>query len=155
MKKNILFFAFFFCFINVFSQDPFALYIEKEIDWYPTIFQAYIEQYSGIEVNKYLIDGNNTETIKIALEQFDYTETKDFDIAIDAVQHGKKVFFFIETWVWGGLELGTTFSGNWQRQMPMCSGFYIHQKKCFQNQGINYHCGSKDDADEIEFIIMQ
>ncbi|MBN2664125.1 MAG: hypothetical protein JXR68_10790 [Bacteroidales bacterium] len=154
MKKLISFVILFFMIITTFAQDPFQLYVEKDTDWYPTIFQKYIEQYAGIKVNKYLIDENNTETIKIAIEQFDYTETKDFDQAIDAVQHGQKVFFFIETWVWGGLELGTVFSGSWQRQMPMCSGFYIHQKKCFQNQGINYHCGKKDNAHEVVFIIV-
>ncbi len=137
------------------SQDPFEMYIEKNKDWYPSIFQLYIEQYAGVEVNKYLIDSDNTESIKLALKQNNHKTTTDLDEAINAVQHGKKVFFFIETWVWGGLELGTTFSGSWQRQMPMCSGFYLHKKKCFQNQGINYHCGKKENSHDFCFIILE
>lgn len=155
MKKSVVFFILLFSISNTFAQDPFQIYIEKDIDWYPSIFQEYIEQYSGLKVNKYLIDNQNSESIKLALMQFDYKETTDFDEAIDAVQHGNKVFFFIETWVWGGLEMGTTFSGSWQRQMPMCSGFYLYQKKCFQNQGINYHCGKADNASEVVFLIME
>jgi len=153
--KKILFLSLFLSFSPFLkSQDAFSLYIDKDIDWYPSVFQLYIEQYSGLHVNKYLIDGQSTESIKLALSQFNYTETNDFDQAIDAVQHGKKVFFFIETWVWGGLEMGTVFSGSWQRQMPLCSGFYIYKKKCFQNEGINYHCGTKDKANPVVFYIM-
>lgn len=136
------------------SKDSFELYIEKDADWYPSIFQLYIQEYSNLRVNKYLIDGQDTESIKMALEQFKYKETNNFDAAISAVQRGKKVFFFVETYVWGGLEMGTTFSGSWNRQMPLCSGFYVYKKKCFQNQGINYHCGKKDKAHLVTFMIM-
>ncbi len=155
MKKILLFLFFSIFTLSIFAQDPFQLYIEKDADWYPSIFQIYIEQYADIKVNRYLIDEQNSETIKLALEQFDYKETEDFDEAINEVQHGKKVFFFIENFVWGGLEMGTTYSGSWQRQMPMCSGFYLYQKKCFQNEGINYHCGKKDNAHKVTFLIMQ
>ncbi len=156
MKKLSIVFLLFFA-LQSFAQtaDPFELYVEKDVDWYPSIFQLYIEQYSGIHVNKYLISPQDIESIKMALEQFNYKETEDFDEAIKAVQSGKKVFFFIETYVWGGLEPGTTFSGSWQRQMPMCSGFYIYKKKCFQNEGINYHCGKKENAHKVTFLIMQ
>ncbi len=136
------------------SKDPFELYISKTVDWYPAIFQLYIKQYANLHVNKYLIDGQDISSIEMALEDFKHTTTNNFDEAIYAVQHGKKVFFFIESYVWGGLEQGTIFSGSWNRQMPLCSGFYVYKKKCFQNQGINYHCGKKEKAHKVTFLIM-
>lgn len=140
--------------MNSQSKDPFELYIAHNIDWYPSIFQLYIEQYSNIHVNRFLIDAQDNSSIEYALEEFKNTKTSDFDVAIDAVQHGKKVFFFIGNYVWGGLEQGTTFSGSWNRQMPLCSGFYLYKKKCFQNQGLNYHCGAKNNSNPITFLIM-
>ena len=137
------------------TPDPFELYVEKTDEWYPSIFQLYIKQYAGIRVNRYLIDPHDIESIKFALSQFKHKETDDFDEAITAVAYDKKVFFFIGTYAWGGLEKGTVFSGSWQRQMPLCSGFYLSQKKCFQNQGINYHCGKKDKARKVTFFIME
>lgn len=156
MKRTIIIFLFivFSLFVNA-QQDPFALYVEKDADWYPSIFELYIKQYADIDVNKYLIEAQSTESIKFALEEFDHITTEDISEALMAAQYGKKVFFFVETWVWGGLEVGSVYSGSWQQQMPMCSGFYVHQKKCFQNQGLNYHCGKKDNAHKTTFIIIE
>ncbi len=141
--------------IKLFSQDPFELYIEKETDWYPSIFELYIKQYSDLDINRYLIDGQNITTIQYALEDFKHIKTEDVTEALDAVQSGKKVFFFIESFVWGGLEQGSVFSGSWQMFMPLCSGFYIYKKKCFQKEGLNYHCGKKENAYTVTFYIMQ
>jgi hypothetical protein len=136
------------------AKDPFALYVEKTKDWYPSIFQLYIQQYADIHVNRYLIDAQDIESIKFAIGQFKHTETSNIDKAIDAVSHGKKVFFFIGNYAWGGLEQGTVYSGSWQRQMPLCSGFYLFRKKCFQKEGLNYHCGKKTKAHKVIFYIM-
>ncbi len=143
--------------ISNFAQNasPFELYVQKSEDWYPAIYQLYIKQYTGINVNQYLIDAKNIESIKLAIaDKMNYKETSNIDEAMQAVQRGKKVFFFIDSYVWGGLEPGSTYSGSWQRQMPMCSGFYIYKKKCFQNEGINYHCGKKGQDYPITFYII-
>lgn len=137
------------------QQDAFSLYVEKDVDWYPSIFELYIKNYANLDVNKYLIDGQDITSIKFALGEFKHIETEDINEALSAAQEGKKVFFFIENWVWGGLEQGSTFSGSWQQQMPMVSGFYVYKKKCFQNEGLNYHCGKKENAHKTVFYIME
>lgn len=138
------------------SSSPFELYVEKDEGWYPSIYQMYIKQYSGIEVNRGIIDAKNIESIKLAIaNKMNYKETSNIDEAMKAVQNGKKVFFFIDSYVWGGLEPGSTYSGSWKRLMPMCSGFYIYKKKCFQNEGINYHCGKKGHDHPMTFYIIQ
>lgn len=136
------------------TKSPFELYLEKDESWYPSIFQLYIKQYAGIKVNRYLIDAQDISSIENTISQFPHKETKDIDEAMRAVQTGKKVFFFVENYVWGGLELGSTYSGSWQRLMPLCSGFYLFKKKCFQNQGLNYQCGKPEKGHEILFFIM-
>jgi len=157
MKKNNLFLVILLVISSLTScaQDPFVLYSQKDDSWNPAIFELYIKQYSGIDVDKILIEPKDLNSIKEVLKDFSYTETEDLDQAIDAVARGKKVFFFIETYVWGGLNSGTVQSGSWGREMPICSGFYIYEEdKCFQNEGINYHCGKKDQARKTVFFIM-
>lgn len=149
-----LFFVFAFLFSNA-QQDPFALYVEKDVDWYPSIFELYIKQYADLDVNKYLIDGQDVNSVMLALDDYKHKTTEDVSEALQAAQYGKKVFFFIETWVWGGLEMGSTYSGSWEQQMPMCSGFYVYKKKCFQNEGLNYHCGKKENASKTVFVIIE
>jgi hypothetical protein len=157
--KTIIWFNFLLV-LNIcgFSQqdkDPFALYLEKDIDWYPSIFEIFIEQNAYVNVNKALIDKQDITTIENVLRDFKHIETTDFTVALSASQSGKKVFFFIGNFVWGKLEQGSIYSGSWQQQMPLCSGFYVHKKKCFQNEGINYHCGTKDKATPTNFIIIE
>lgn len=135
------------------QQDPFGLYVEKNEDWYPVIFEVYIKQYAGINVNKLLIDGQQIGSIISELKKFKPAQTKNITEAMTAAQYGKKVFFFIENWSWGSLEARSTYSVNWEQQMPMCSGFYVSKKKCFQHEGLNYHCRKKNES-EIIFLIF-
>ena len=157
MKKSTLFIIVLFIITSLtsYAQDPFVLYGQKDESWNPAIFELYIKQYSGIDVDKIMIEPKESNSIKDILKDFSHIETEDLDQAMDAVAQGKKVFFFIETYVWGGLLPGTVNSGSWAREMPLCSGFYVYEEdKCFQNEGINYHCGKKDQARKTVFLIM-
>ena len=158
MKKNILIVSILLIISSLTSlaQDPFVLYGQKDDGWNPAIFELYIKQYSGIDVDKIMIEPKDLNSIKDVLKDFSHTETEDLDEAIDAVERGKKVFFFIETYVWGGLNSGTVSSGSWGRKMPLCSGFYVYEAdKCFEDEGINYHCGKKETARKTVFLIME
>lgn len=154
-KISLAIILLFFMLTNLKAQDPFKLYKERDKSWNGAIFQIYIKQYAGIDVNKTMLEGGTTSDIENELIDNSGTLTTDMDKAIEAVINGKKVFFFIENAVFGGLERGTTFSGSWQKKFPLCSGFYIwNDSKCFQNEGLNYHCGKKDKAHEVRYVIM-
>ena len=155
--KKITFFTFIFLAvysITALAQDPFEYYMQKDESWQPTIFELYIKQYAEINVDKDLMEPRDLRSVKFVLEEFSHTETESLDEAVNAIDEGKKVFFFIETYVWGGLNTGTVKSGSWQMDMPLCSGFYIYEQKCFENEGLNFHCGKKENAKKIVFFIM-
>ncbi len=142
--------------LTIFAQDPFELYLDKDDSWNPAIFELYIKKHSGIDVDKIMIEPHDINSIKDVLRDFSYKETENIDEAIKAVDAGNSVFFFIETYVWGGLNSGSVRSGSWDRDMPLCSGFYVHKEdKCFKDEGINYHCGKKENAKTIVFFIMK
>lgn len=144
-----------FAFTNTKAQDPFQMYKEKDLTWKGAIYKMYIKQYAGIDVNQVMLDGGTAADIKSELIDNSGELTEDMDKAISAQASGKKVFFFIENAVWGGLETGTTFSGSWQKKFPMVSGFYLWTaNKCFQNEGLNYHSGTKEKNHKVEFIII-
>ena len=125
------------------AQNPFKLYKEKDKTWRASIFALYAKQYADIQISQTMIDYYDLTTIQDELSEYDNTTTTDVTKAVNAVANGQKVFFFIENAVWGGLETGIEFSGSWQINMPKCSGFYPTSDKCFQNEGLNYHCGKK------------
>ena len=155
MKKNI-FFAFMMIYsLSSFSQTSFELYLEKEDNWLPAIYELYIKEYADIDVDKILIEEKSLASIYEVLLYEGPKETTDLDEAMTAVSEGKSVFFFVESYVWGGLDDGTTFSGSWQKNFPLCSGFYIYERKSFQNEGLNYHSGTKDNAYETKFLIFE
>ena len=128
------------------AQDPFQLYPEKESSSQPSIFHLYIKQYADVSVVKIMLDPLSLSSIENELKELSHSETTDLDEAMAAVANGEKVFFFIETYVWGNLETETVHSASWDRAMPLCSGFYIYKQECFQNEGLNYHCGKKENA---------
>lgn len=160
MKKTIILLANLLILGSLYlsAQNPFEMYPQKDASWQPAIFELYISQYANIDVDKIMIEPKDVNSIKFALQledSYEFYETEDIDEAMYAVANGKKVFFFIETYVWGGLNSGTVRSGSWGRDMPLCSGFYVYEQKCFQNEGINYHCGKKDDARKTVFMILK
>ena len=155
MKKLIIILLLFVFFGSSYAQDPFELYEEKDKSWNASIYELYIKQYAGIDVDKVMIDATDLTSIIFLLEEFPHETTTDINLAINAVDEGEKVFFFVETYVWGGLNTGSVKSGSWQMDMPLCSGFYIYEKKCFQNEGINFHCGKKETAREVTYVIMK
>mgnify|MGYP000948453114 CR=1 FL=1 len=152
--KTLVFFYLNFQIIFLLSQNPFELYVEKDESWYPTIFKLYIQQYANIEVNKYLLEENDLSSIKNELN--DYTEkiTKDINNAIEYKNNGYKVFFFVDNLLWGGIDDGTIYSGQWLKLMPQGSGFYIYKKRCFQNEGLNFHIRPQDSI-QLEFYIIK
>lgn len=156
MKKSIFLVIIIFIIMpNLFSQTSFELYEEKDDTWLPAIYELYIKEYAGIDVDKILIEEKDLNSIYEVLLYEGPTETTSLEEAIEAIDDGGKVFFFVESYVWGGLESGTTFSGSWQKSFPYCSGFYIYQRKSFQNEGLNYHAGTKDNAYETKFLIFR
>jgi len=157
MKTKLLLglFLFSFLFGSAQTQDPFKLYKERDKSWNAAIFKTYIKEYANITVNQVMLEGGSLEDIKTELIESSGKLTQSLEEAIEARAKGKKVFFFIENAVWGGLESGTTFSGSWQKKFPMCSGFYIwDESKCFKNEGLNYHSGKKEKNNKVEFIII-
>jgi hypothetical protein len=157
MKTKILSLTILFVLIfsGIKAQEPFKLFIEKDKSWNASIFEIYIKQYCGADVNKTMLENAGTIDIQNELIDNGGKLTTDVDEAINAFAGGKKVFFFVENAVFGNLETGTIMSGSWQRKFPMVSGFYIwDENKCFQNEGLNYHCGKKDNAHETRFVIM-
>jgi hypothetical protein len=156
MKKTISIISFLIMITSsAFSQTSFELYLEKEDNWLPAVYELYIKEYADIDVDKVLIEEKSLASIYEVLLYEGPTETNSLEDAIEAVENGKKVFFFVETYVWGGLESGTVFSGSWQKSFPLCSGFYIYERKSFQNEGLNYHSGTKDNAYETKFLIFK
>jgi len=144
-----------FAFTSTKAQDPFQMYKEKDLSWKGAIFKNYIKQYAGIDVSQVMLEGGTNIDLKSELLDNNGEITEDMEKAITAKASGKKVFFFIENAVWGGLEDGTTFSGSWQKKFPMVSGFYLWtENKCFQNEGLNYHSGTKEKSHKVEFIII-
>jgi len=138
------------------QQNAFEMYATATNDWKAAIFTKYIKDYANIDVDALLISYYDISTIEEELKFYNPKILEnDFEAAAEAVNSGKKVFFFIDKYVWGGLETGSTFSGSWQLKMPMCSGFYPSENKCFQNEGINYHCGKKESAHPVRFYIMK
>lgn len=157
MKKTIFLIVIISTFTSnsiIAQKTAFDLYKTATNDWKPSIFTKYIKDYADIDVDAILLNHYEMSAIEEEIKYHDHKYTEDFDEVIEAVDKGKKVFFFIENYVWGGVEEGTTFSGSWQRKMPMVSGFYLHNNKCFQNEGINYHCGKKSKAHETRFYII-
>lgn len=136
------------------AQDPFESYVNNDAAWYPSIFQLYIQQYCGLHVNKYMIDATDLTSIEDLLEPNSSQKTTDINEAVNSVAEGKKVFFFIDNSVWGTVDAGTLYSGSWQKQMPLCSGFYISKKRCFQKEGLNFHIKVEDNH-LLVFYIMK
>ncbi len=155
MKTNLTVILILLLVGNSFGQDPFELYKQKDKTWRASIFELYAEQYADIDISKEMIDLWDLSTIEEEIKIYPHEETEDFDKAMQAIVNGNKVFFFIDNYVWGGLVEGSVMSGSWQRKMPLCSGFYPTQEKCFQNEGINYHCGKKEKSHPTHFIIIK
>jgi hypothetical protein len=131
------------------------MYVEKDLSWKASILKTYINQYAGIEVNQEMLTDCGTWEILTELKEYPSEETEDIDIAISAAISGKKVFFFIENAVFGNLTQGTVMSGSWKRTFPICNGFYLWKQKAFQNEGLNYHCGTKEKNHPVKYLIMK
>jgi hypothetical protein len=136
------------------AQDPFKMYMDKDLTWKASILKTYIKQYANVDVNQEMLTDGGTWEIMSELKEFPSKETADTDSAMNAVNSGKKVFFFIENAVFGNLNTGTTFSGSWNRNFPLCDGFYLWTQKSFRNEGLNYHCGTKDKSHPVKYLIM-
>lgn len=154
MKILVLFYLN-FQIISVFCQNPFELYLEKDESWYPTIFKLYIQQYANIKINKYLLEKNDLSSIKNELKDYTEKTTNEIKEAINYKNDGYKVFFFVDNLLWGGIEDGTIYSGQWDNLMPQGSGFYIYKKRCFQNEGLNFHIRPKDSIELVFYIIKK
>jgi len=141
--------------LSLAAQDPFILFTEKDQTWQASVFELYALQYAGIDISKDMIDLNDISTIEEEIKIYPHETTEEIDEAVKASASGKKVFFFIENYVWGGLEEGTLVSGSWEKNMPLCSGFYPGSGKCFKNEGLNYHCGKKETSFKTRFVIMK
>jgi hypothetical protein len=136
------------------GQSVFERYKVSKNDDKPKIFVQYIHDYSGKESTPSVIFYDDITSIEEELvDSSEYTE--NIDKAIDAIDKGCKVFFFVDTYLWGGLENGTVTSGSWQREFPFCSGFYLFSNKSFEHQGLNFHIGTKDKKPRIRFYIMK
>jgi len=157
MKKLFLFSLIFLLLpqTNLLAQNPFELYSEKDASWRSSIYQLYIQQFADVKVGKVMIEGGDLTTIEDELIEKGGEKSQSMDEAISATEQGLKVFFFIENSVWGGIEQGTTRSGSWGIDFPYCSGFYVWRQKSFNNEGLNFHCGKKDKAHEVRYIIMK
>jgi len=155
MKKSIFITFMMILTFSSFAQTSFELYAQKDDTWLPAIYELYIKEYSGIDVDKLLIDQKSLSSIYETLLYEGPTETTSVEEAVKAMGNGSKVFFFVETYVWGGLSTETTYSGSWLMNFPKCSGFYIYEKKSFIDEGLNYHCGTKDNAHEVKFLIFK
>jgi|GEM_PF-2686908 hypothetical protein len=153
-KSQLILTIFAFSFTLVQAQDPFKMYLEKDLTWKASILKTYIKAYAGVDVNQTMLEEGGTWEILSELKEFPSTETADIDSAMNAAENGKKVFFFIENAVFGNLTSETTFSGSWQRKFPMCDGFYLWKQKSFQNEGLNYHAGTKEKNHPVKFLIM-
>ena len=153
-KPFFLFFVLIFAIISVKAQDPFKMYTEKDLTWKASILKTYIKQYAGVDVNQTMLEEGGTWEILSELKEFPSAETADIDSAMNAAASGKKVFFFIENAVFGNLNTGTNFSGSWNRNYPLCDGFYLWKQKSFQNEGLNYHSGTKEKSHPVKYLIM-
>jgi hypothetical protein len=136
------------------GQSVFEKYKVSSNDDKSKIFVQYIKDYSGKESTPSVIFYDDISSIEEELvDSAEYTE--NIDKAIEAIDNGGKVFFFVDTYLWGGLESGTVTSGSWQRDFPYCSGFYLLSNKTFEHQGLNFHIGAKDKKPRIRFYIMK
>jgi len=152
--KNILFIVFSLCCANSFGQTLFEKYLIAKPEERPKIFADFISQTTGYQASAAVIYADDITTIEDEIVE-QSIRCFSLDSAMSAIEEGNKVLFFIDTYVWGRLEEGTTKSTSWDRYFPYSSGFYLFKSKSFQNEGLNFHCGTKEKNNNFRFYIFK